>query len=166
MKNKNKKTDQIQEDLVQTNYPSLVQHKDFVEFSQLFNTSLLQTNTSENSVQAKTFIEKIKDAITNRWEIVFDDLIISWTRNARFSWSKLVPIVTTAESSQSDAVNLRSTLENDEELRILVERFNLLLNNQLFDENKIVEVVDGIIIYRSPETNQLKVVFSQGIINA
>ncbi|SYV95484.1 Protein of uncharacterised function (DUF2714) [Mycoplasmoides gallisepticum] len=40
------------------------------------------------------------------------------------------------------------------------------MNHQLFDEHKIVEVVDGIIVYRSKETNQLKVVFSKEIINA
>ncbi len=70
------------------------------------------------------------------------------------------------ESSQTDGVNLKSDLTERENLRELAERFNLLMNHQLLEENKIVEVVDGIIVYRSKETGQLKVVFSKEIINA
>ncbi|QMT98486.1 DUF2714 domain-containing protein [Mycoplasma tullyi] len=165
MKNKNK-NNHAQEEIIETSYPSLVQHHDFVEFSQLFNTALLQTNTDENSHQAKMFIEKLKHAVANHLQIIYDNFIISWTKNIRFSFTKLIPAVTTVESSQSDGVNLKSDLTENEELKILAERFNLLMNHQLFDENKIVEVVDGIIVYRSKETNQLKVVFSNEIINA
>ncbi|WP_245576702.1 DUF2714 domain-containing protein [[Mycoplasma] imitans] len=144
----------------------MVQHKDFVEFSQLFNTALLQTNTAESSPQAKLFVEKTKHAISNHLQIVFDKFIISWTKNIRFSLSKLIPAVTMVESSQTDGVNLKSDLTERENLRELAERFNLLMNHQLLEENKIVEVVDGIIVYRSKETGQLKVVFSKEIINA
>ncbi|AAP57001.2 DUF2714 domain-containing protein [Mycoplasmoides gallisepticum] len=165
MKNKNK-NNTVQEEIIETSYPSLVQHEDFVEFSQLFNTALLQTNTDESSPQAKLFIEKLKQAVANHLQIVFDSFIISWTKNIRFSFTKLIPAVTTVESSQTDGVNLRSDLTENKHLKLLAERFNLLMNHQLFDEHKIVEVVDGIIVYRSKETNQLKVVFSKEIINA
>ncbi|SYV95482.1 Protein of uncharacterised function (DUF2714), partial [Mycoplasmoides gallisepticum] len=77
MKNKNK-NNTVQEEIIETSYPSLVQHEDFVEFSQLFNTALLQTNTGESSPQAKLFIEKLKQAVANHLQIVFDSFIISW----------------------------------------------------------------------------------------
>ncbi|QZX49124.1 DUF2714 domain-containing protein [Mycoplasma sp. E35C] len=163
---KKKQLDNLQPEIVNKDYISIVQSPDFVEFAQLFNTTLLQTNTPEESPEAVEFLEKMKVAIMNRYQIIFDDLVISWTRNVRFSWNKLVPVVVSAESSQTDSINLTSKVSDNPELKKLTERFNLLLNNQLFEEHKIVEVIDGIVVYISKETNQLKVVFSQGIINA
>ncbi|PAF55066.1 MSC_0623 family F1-like ATPase-associated protein [Mycoplasmopsis agassizii] len=165
LKNRNQKIKDVnfKEIKINTKYDELVILDNFVSFNQLLGTSLLITNISDESDIVKNLNEKINEAIFKNKDIVFEKFVISWSRNLRFSFNKLFPTLDTKESSNSESFSMKSSSNSN--LDKLLKIINLQIQKYLFTEERYIEVIKGIIVFLSPDTKSLKIVFDRNIVN-
>lgn len=142
-------------------YYFLINRKEFLSFEALVNiTLLLSSFNSNDSNFVETYNNKVLKSFKNHSELVFKNFVISWTKNSRFSFLKLVPIVTEKESTNIMANNFFQDSKN-EKFNIFLKNLNILLWDFISKKNKFVEIIDGVILFLDPETKKLKIVFNE-----
>lgn len=144
-------------------YEELSQQPNFISASALLSTSLLDANLSYYSNETKTFLLNLKKGVETKLDMVFKFFIVTWSRNLRYSLTRLIPSLSQKESVNSDALNFVSA-KNAEGLDALLIALNNVIEQYLIKEHRPVEVTSGIIIYVSAETKNLKVAFSENIV--
>ncbi|MCS4536540.1 DUF2714 domain-containing protein [Mycoplasma sp. CSL7475-4] len=143
-------------------YEQKRQSKNFISFQQLHASILLSIGEGFESKVFKTIEERVQLALSKKYDIIFNKFIISFGRIIKFSQHILLPILTKEESSSNDVV----VLSHDPELS--VSRYLVKLNQEidkLIDKGGFVEVIPNTILYRSKQSNNLKLSFSKEMLS-
>ncbi|ACF07157.1 Protein of uncharacterised function (DUF2714) [Metamycoplasma arthritidis] len=132
----------------------------FIKYDKLIASVLLKNNISFNSEIYIKFVEKMTMAINKHYDLLFRDFVITFNVNGRFGNDLLVPMIANFESSNNEAINFREALTNDTK----ASQFLYDLNNEiarLLNQKSYVEIFPNIILYISPNTEHLKLLFSR-----
>lgn len=141
-------------------YYEILEKDNFVTFEEILCSSFLENNISLSSVEKTIFQQKIANAYQEKLDMVFQDFIITWNKNLRFSSTKNIPTLVQKESHNVESINFFEDESNSIFNKIL-KTYNNLLKKLIFDEQRYVEVTEGIVVYISRETTQLKLAFSE-----
>ncbi|WP_434336673.1 DUF2714 domain-containing protein [Mesomycoplasma conjunctivae] len=141
-----------------SDYYEIIKDNNFINFDSLANISLLASSLAHDSAFVEKYKQKALESFKANRELVYKNFVVSWSKSSRFGSTKLAPIVIQQESSNIRANNFFSD-DN--------QHFNLFLNNlnilswEYIEKGKYVEVTEGIIIFRDPQTRNIKVAFSE-----
>ncbi|QJR44182.1 DUF2714 domain-containing protein [Mycoplasma miroungirhinis] len=156
------KKQQIKEEIntfdLYKDYTNIIESDNFITFEQLSATILLKMGLGFNSPIYVEFVEKFKKALTNKWDLLFKNFVITFNINLKFSNDVLIPMITTTEQSSNTTLNFYQ--DKNEEFNKFLILFNNELTN-LLDKNFSVEIFYELAIFKSKETNNLKLLFSK-----
>ncbi|OYD26517.1 uncharacterized protein DUF2714 [Mycoplasma testudineum] len=157
-----KKITTVNEKLMKHNdFDKIKKEPNFVNFEMLLGSTMLYTNTPPQSKIISEFRQKIEESIKLKSQIKFASFIITWTKNLRFSLTKLIPTLDSKESSNISTLNLSTS--STESLRNFLVTLNKLITKSV-NEKSVVEVVPGISIHKD-QTGSLKINFANEILN-
>lgn len=162
--NKNKKNNSEVKDYKEKSYKDyyeILRNPDFVSYNEIFNLTLLETNTMYSEEFIKLVESKNNQALENHLEMVYKFFVVSWNKNLRFSMTKLVPNIKSSEASTVDSVNFFQTEPKTE---LFFKTFNSIIEEFVLENNRPVEFFPGIILYLSKETQKLKIAFNDQVI--
>lgn len=143
-----------------SDYYGIVSKEKFISFDAISNLALLVSSEASDSKVVGIYKAKVLQAYKNHRELIFKNFIISWSKTSRFGVTKLVPIVTEQESSNIMASNFFED-QKDPVLNKFLSNLNSLIWKYVTEKQAFVEVAEGIIVFVSPQTKKLKVVFSE-----
>ncbi len=129
---------------------------DFVDYNKLMAQVLLDCNLGFNSHEYVKFSSNFDEALSKKFDMVLEKFIITFNVNHKFSLDALVPMLKSSEDSNTEAVNFASSQEP--KFNNLLKLYNKLINDLIF-ANKYVELFPNIIVFRSKNTNSLKILF-------
>lgn len=158
---RHKTVDEYKEVIEDLQYDEFSTKDKFSSFEQVANNSLLENNLSKKNPLFIELFQKIEDGIDDKHDFVLRDFVVTWIQNKRFSKSLLVPAVASKENPNIEAVNLSSSTDKD--IALFLNTFNIIAKKLIEQEEK-VEILPNIIVYKSRETNVLKIAFSPQII--
>lgn len=136
----------------------------FIKYDKLIASVLLKNNISFNSEIYTKFIDKMTMAIKKHYDLLFRDFVITFNVNPRFGADLLIPMIATNESSNNEAINFRESLTGDAKF----SQFLYDLNNEivrLLNQKQYIEIYPNIILYVSPNTEHLKLLFSKEVVS-
>ncbi|WP_027119695.1 MSC_0623 family F1-like ATPase-associated protein [[Mycoplasma] testudinis] len=148
-----------QETDIYDKYDQIVQLRDFISFNQLLGSTMLMTNEGPDSKVVDVFKRMLATAYDKRYDIVFNSFVISWVRNIRISLTKLIPTLDNPESSNVDALNTTIPTESAA-LDAFFKMYNTLINAYCIDENRYIEVIPNVVVYKIKGTTKLKIAFN------
>ncbi|MDJ1648108.1 MSC_0623 family F1-like ATPase-associated protein [Mycoplasma phocimorsus] len=150
-----KKKDNMQYFDLFKQYDELKTSDKLIDNNKLISTTLLNANLGYQSEQYKEFLANFELARNNRWYIKFDKFVIGFAQNLRFGSLALLPVLIDQDDSSVETLNLCSNLNNQ-----FLTTFNEIIN-QLLETDVAVEVVEGIILFNSEVSNEIKLFFSK-----
>lgn len=130
---------------------------DFVDYNKLMAQVLLDCNLGFNSHEYVKFNLNFDEALSKKFDIVLEKFVITFNVNHKFSIDALVPMLKSSEDSNTEAVNFASSQEP--KFNNLLKLYNKLINDLVIANNKYVELFPNIIVFRSKNTNSLKILF-------
>ncbi|WHO13629.1 DUF2714 domain-containing protein [Mycoplasmopsis bovis] len=130
---------------------------DFVDYNKLMAQVLLDCNLGFNSHEYVKFSSNFDEALSKKFDIVLEKFVITFNVNHKFSIDALVPMLKSSEDSNTEAVNFASSQEP--KFNNLLKLYNKLINDLVIANNKYVELFPNIIVFRSKNTNSLKILF-------
>lgn len=130
---------------------------DFVDYNKLMAQVLLDCNLGFNSHEYVKFSSNFDEALSKKFDIVLEKIVITFNVNHKFSLDALVPMLKSSEDSNTEAVNFASSQEP--KFNNLLKLYNKLINDLVIANNKYVELFPNIIVFRSKNTNSLKILF-------
>ncbi|UOE63687.1 DUF2714 domain-containing protein [Mycoplasmopsis bovis] len=130
---------------------------DFVDYNKLMAQVLLDCNLGFNSHEYVKFSSNFDEALSKKFDIVLEKFVITFNVNHKFSLEALVPMLKSSEDSNTEAVNFASSQEP--KFNNLLKLYNKLINDLVIANNKYVELFPNIIVFRSKNTNSLKILF-------
>ncbi|ADR25391.1 DUF2714 domain-containing protein [Mycoplasma bovis] len=130
---------------------------DFVDYNKLMAQVLLDCNLGFNSHEYVKFSSNFDEALSKKFDIVLEKFVITFNVNHKFSLDALVPMLKSSEDSNTEAVNFASSQEP--KFNNLLKLYNKLINDLVIANNKYVELFPNIIVFRSKNTNSLKILF-------
>ncbi|MBT1317413.1 DUF2714 domain-containing protein [Mycoplasma bovis] len=130
---------------------------DFVDYNKLMAQVLLDCNLGFNSHEYVKFSSNFDEALSRKFDIVLEKFVITFNVNHKFSLDALVPMLKSSEDSNTEAVNFASSQEP--KFNNLLKLYNKLINDLVIANNKYVELFPNIIVFRSKNTNLLKILF-------
>ena len=99
-------------------------------------------------------------AVNKKYDLVYKDFVITYNLNPKFGLNNLVPMLNTYESSNNEAINLKSS--SNRMMNKFLTNLNAEINNLLLTKY-YVEVIPETILYTSDNTNELKLLFSENV---
>ncbi|QQH34662.1 DUF2714 domain-containing protein [Mycoplasmopsis bovis] len=130
---------------------------DFVDYNKLMAQVLLDCNLGFNSHEYVKFSSNFDEALSKKFDIVLEKFVITFNVNHKFSLDALVPMLKSSEDSNTEAVNFAS--DQEPKFNNLLKLYNKLINDLVIANNKYVELFPNIIVFRSKNTNSLKILF-------
>lgn len=130
---------------------------DFVDYNKLMAQVLLDCNLGFNSHEYVKFSSNFDEALSKKFDIVLEKFVITFNVNHKFSLDALVPMLKSSEDSNTEAVNFASSQEP--KFNNLLKLYNKLINDLVIANNNYVELFPNIIVFRSKNTNSLKILF-------
>lgn len=153
-----KLTNELQIFNLNSQYQKLKSSSNFVSFGQLSSSVLLAMGLGLNSEPYQAFIQAINNAVKEKHNLVFNNFIISFALDPKFSNEFLSPLIIKEEPTTSESLNLRISGKSAQ-LSSFLQRYNYELF-KLLDAKFYVEVIPSIIVYISPETKTYKLFFN------
>ncbi|PZW01477.1 MSC_0623 family F1-like ATPase-associated protein [Metamycoplasma auris] len=120
----------------------------FISFQKLFFTVLLKSNLKTNDKDVLFFLNKIKEAIAKKYDLVFDRFVISFNLVNKFNNLYICPYIANSEATNFESLNLtsNSTLFNSNLIMNLNREINYLLDNDFY-----VEVIEDLVIKKNED---------------
>lgn len=153
-----KLTNELQIFNLNSQYEEVKSNPKFVSFNQLSASVLLALGLGFNSEAYKSFIELVNQAIVQKHNLVFNNFIISYAIDPKFSLQTISPVLVTQEPTTSESLNLRIS-NTSSQLSSFLQRFNYELF-KLIEMGSYVELIPSIVVYISPETKTYKLFFN------
>ncbi|MBG0730857.1 MSC_0623 family F1-like ATPase-associated protein [Mycoplasma sp. 'Moose RK'] len=141
-------------------YYDLINQPNFISFDALMNLTLLVSSQKATSSMKNKYQQKVIAAYKATSELVFKNFVISWQRSSRFGTRGLVPIIAQKESTNVLANNFFAD-NTDSRFSAILANLNTLAWDFITKKNRLVEVVEGCIVFSDPQTQTLKVIFSE-----
>ncbi|WP_426461454.1 MSC_0623 family F1-like ATPase-associated protein [Mycoplasma hafezii] len=148
--------------MVFANYENARTAQNFLEHQAFINQFLLVNNLRQKDTNWVTLKNKAEEYLAQRNELIFDDFVLTFTRDPRFSLEELVPDL--VKEPNAKLLSLSFNNSNNEAEAKLLNAFNNLLFKLLKEEQKAVELFDGIIISFDSVSNKYTILFSQELI--
>ncbi|MBU4690940.1 DUF2714 domain-containing protein [Mycoplasma zalophi] len=142
-------------------YKEIIKSQEFISFEQLSAEILIKMGLGFESNTYKEFVQKYKTALENKWDMLFKNFIISFNINLKFSSDVLSPLLINEEQSAHRTINFMSA--EDDTLNNFLTLFNDELT-KLIEKNFIVEIFPELAIFKSKETSNLKLLFSEKVV--
>ncbi|WP_031488946.1 MSC_0623 family F1-like ATPase-associated protein [Ureaplasma canigenitalium] len=166
MKNNKKKNEmnQVEEnsfDLYQE-YNNLKEDENLVSFRQLCATALIKNNLGFDDERYLQFVENVNDALRRRIDLVFDNLVITFKINERYSLMQLAPYVSKTQNPNVPALTLKSKMGTD--FDVFYNTLNLEIN-RLLSSGSLLELVPNTIIYFDFKTNNMVLLFDHSLVS-
>ncbi|QJB71539.1 MSC_0623 family F1-like ATPase-associated protein [Mycoplasma sp. 1654_15] len=136
----------------------------FISFNQLYSSVLLKISAGFSSEVYKNFEKKYQNALKKKTNLDFANFAISFNLDLKYSQNLLVPILIHKGNSNNLVENFVTSTN------LVEQRFYTFLNNQVNQyllENKILELLPGLLIFRSSSSNTstLRTLFSKDFIS-
>ncbi|WFQ91702.1 hypothetical protein MFERI14815_00306 [Mycoplasma feriruminatoris] len=157
MKHKNKQNND-QSFIVFDLYNQIVNANNYIDYQKLLATVLLENQIGFDSKTYLQFLDSYLLAFKNHYDIVLNDFVITFNVNLKISSDLLVPMLSETESSNSEAINLKTS--SDQEYQKFLTTFNNYFIS-LINQGFCVEIFPNIIIFKSKNTDKLKIVFDK-----
>ncbi|WP_152414659.1 MSC_0623 family F1-like ATPase-associated protein [Metamycoplasma alkalescens] len=122
-----------------------------IDFDKLVSTTLLKTFLKKDDKEVIEFLNKINFLISESKQIIFNNLIVDFELNPKFSFDKKIPFI----------------LENQEESK-LENKFEIFFNEEikkLIEKKSYVEFLPNLILYFSETSNCLKIYIKKDYFN-
>ncbi|VEU74966.1 Protein of uncharacterised function (DUF2714) [Mycoplasmopsis citelli] len=162
LKKKSKNPQQIEyQALIYQVFHDTVSQKDFVNQQKLLNTFEIQENLGLKSPHWLRILEKLKKFKNSQKNLLLRSFAVRWNRNEKFSFTKLVPSITTPDSNALD-INLKNSTIAEE--NNLLEKFNLYLE-ELLSKGYKLELIKDTVIFKDKASNNFKILFSEGLLS-
>ncbi|MCV3733986.1 DUF2714 domain-containing protein [Ureaplasma miroungigenitalium] len=140
-----------------------VQSDQYVSFDALVNTAMLDAQLPYDKTLIQRLKEKINNALKEKNDIVTSFFVISFQKQPNLSLFKTYPVIMNSEGSTRNSVSLKGDVKNSDLNRLLIA-FDKLAYQLIVSENKKLELVDEIIVYKHEETKVLKLLFSENFL--
>ncbi|AGJ90820.1 DUF2714 domain-containing protein [Mycoplasma putrefaciens] len=137
-------------------FNQLTNSQDYISYKKLIASVLLKANLGFSSEQYHQFEKMTEQALKNKYDLLLNDFVISFNVDLKYGFNILVPVLISQESTNNEAISFVS--HTDLKLNNFLKIFNLFIT-KLVDQNKIVEIFPSILIYRSKNTQSLKIAF-------
>ncbi|MDP4040426.1 DUF2714 domain-containing protein [Mycoplasma mycoides] len=157
MKHKNKQTSD-QSFMVFDLYEKIVNANNYIDYQKLLATVLLENQIGFDSKVYKEFENSYLLAFKNHFDIVLNDFVITFNVNLKISSDLLVPMLSEIESSNTEAINLK-TSNNEQYQKFLTTYNNYFIS--LIKQGFCVEIFPNVILFKSKNTDHLKIVFDK-----
>ncbi|MBN4089647.1 DUF2714 domain-containing protein [Mycoplasma enhydrae] len=158
---KNKKISQELFD-VYAEYKEAKTKENLTTYNQLVTSALFKNNLGFQSELYLRFLDLLNEAMNKKYDIVFEKFVVTFNLNLKFSQTVMVPMISNVESSNTEAVNFKDSTKSD-----TYNQFLLDLNEEIakaLNAGHYVEIIPEILIYISPNTNEIKLLFSENIV--
>ncbi|VEU75722.1 Protein of uncharacterised function (DUF2714) [Mycoplasmopsis maculosa] len=133
-----------------------------INFEKLIATVLFKNKIGFESEAYNLFVSNIIDTKKNREDFIFENFVISFDVQQKFALDALVPSLKANESNYVNAFDL--TKSDEKELNEFLKTYNETINEWLL-KSWFVEIMPGIIMYISKNTNKYKLLFSKNWIS-
>lgn len=133
----------------------------FVSYDKFISSVLLKNSAGFNSNIYKQYDSNFKKALENKYNIMFENIIITFNINPKYSSDILVPMITKFEPSNNETIsfkNLNFVTEYTKFLKILNDEITKILSL-----NKYLEIYPNVIIFVSQNTKSTKILFNKNI---
>ncbi|ABC01736.1 DUF2714 domain-containing protein [Mycoplasma capricolum] len=157
MKHKNKQNSD-QSFIVFDLYEQIVNANNYIDYQKLLATVLLENQIGFDSKIYKEFENSYLLGLKNHYDLVLRDFVITFNVNLKISSDLLVPMISASESSNTDAINLKQS--KNEQYNKFLNTFNDCLIS-LIKQDLCVEIFPKIIIFKSKNTDKLKIIFDK-----
>ncbi|QGZ97918.1 DUF2714 domain-containing protein [Mycoplasma sp. NEAQ87857] len=151
------------QNLVFNEYDAVIKSNNFIPYAMLLNQFLLDNNISNQSDIYHEVFAKVNQNLKEKKEFIYQDFVITFTRDLRFSLNELVPDVQKTANVRVGNLNLttsNNTLTNNQLLK-----FNQLLNRLLIENQFSVEILPNIVLRYDFALKEYKVFFGKELIN-
>ncbi|AZZ65716.1 DUF2714 domain-containing protein [Metamycoplasma phocicerebrale] len=147
---------------VYTDYKDSQKKENLTTYNQLVASALFKNNLGFKSELYLKFLDLLNEALKKRHDMVFEDFVVTFNINPKFSQNILVPMISNVESSNTEAINLKDSSKSEIYNQFLQD-FNEEISKAL-NAGNYVEIIPNFLLYISPNTNQLKLLFSEEIV--
>ncbi|AKB10933.1 DUF2714 domain-containing protein [Mycoplasmopsis synoviae] len=174
LNSKSKKTKEAQyskeqlkyQDFVYKNYFEILsQAKDsdekFLSYEQFVNQFYLKLNQKDKISEFNKLWKASYDSFFQKQQVVFDDFVLAWTRNERFSLHDLVPYVSLSEDSNVLSTDLSA--KNNDKTNLVFKHLNNFLKDYLFEKLKVIEIFPNVILFLD-ENSKFKLLFDKSVV--
>ncbi|UUD35107.1 DUF2714 domain-containing protein [Mycoplasmopsis caviae] len=163
-KSNKKETSQVEKTQlfnVYEQYEQIVQNEKFINFEKFYATLLLENNLGFNHDLFKTYMSKIDEAVTKKFNLVFNGFVVSFNLNLKYSKTTLVPTVSFKEDPNTESVNFKDSQDAkySDFLIGIARKFSQLLNSGFY-----IELLPNTVFYISHETKTIKLLFSKDLV--
>ena len=142
-------------------YKTIITNQErFISFDKLIASVLLKDMLGFDSEAYIQFNDMLMMAVNKKYDLVYKDFVITYNLNPKFGLNNLVPMLNTYESSNNEAINLKSS--SNRMMNKFLTNLNAEINNLLLTKY-YVEVIPETILYTSDNTNELMLLFSENV---
>ncbi|AJK51401.1 DUF2714 domain-containing protein [Mycoplasma capricolum subsp. capripneumoniae] len=139
-------------------YKEIINSNSYIDYQKLLASVLLECKLGFNSKEYLEFVKMYQEGFEKKFDLVLADFVITFNVNLKYSNDILVPMLADRESSNTQAINLKTN--TNEKLDHFLKVFNKYVK-ELLKEQNYVEIFPKIILFVSKNTNLLKVIFDQ-----
>lgn len=142
-------------------FESAKSNSNFISYDKFMSSILLKNNIGFSSTIYEKFDGDFKKALENKYNILFENFIITFNVNLKYSSDILVPMITNLEPSNNETINFK-----DLNFSSAYTNFIKVLNSdirKILSLDKYLEIYPNIIIFVSPNTHALKILFNKNI---
>ncbi|MCV3754103.1 DUF2714 domain-containing protein [Ureaplasma zalophigenitalium] len=140
-----------------------VQSDDYISFEALIHTALLDAQLPYDKELIQQVKNKIHKGLKEKSDFVTSFFVISFLKQMNFSLFRTYPTIVSTESSTKNSVSLKNDVQNPD-LNCLLIAFDKIVHQLIVNENKNVELIPEIIVYKQVETKVLKILFSENFL--
>ncbi|WP_330463652.1 MSC_0623 family F1-like ATPase-associated protein [Metamycoplasma gateae] len=144
-------------ELINEKFDEILRNKNVISNDKLMSTILLKSTKSFKSKEVTKLLNLIKQATTNKFDLIFDELIISYKLDQSLNNLFLVPYISNEISTNFESINLKSNNSNDKDN--LIQIFNKEIK-ELLEQDYYVEILDNIIIKKDLSNNIVEIFYN------
>ncbi len=134
---------------------------DLITYEELMASVLFDNKLGFESEVYLDFVKKFTLAFEKKLDIWFENFIINFNLNLKFSTTIMIPILVTKANSTTDAINFRND-QNPVYNNFLIS-YNQKIKKLLL-QNHPVQILPHLILFKSNLNGSLALVFSEKII--
>ncbi|MBZ4195668.1 DUF2714 domain-containing protein [Mycoplasma tauri] len=137
-------------------YKEAINSDIFVSYEKVVASSLLESSLGFKSPEYLEFDRMYNEGISKKFDLIFDFFIVHFDVDLKINMQALVPTIKFEESSNVDGINFKSNQPG--KLGDFLTKINSRIET-LLEKGMYVEIFPNIVVFKSKNTNSLKIVF-------
>lgn len=146
-----------------SDYNNMVQNENFISYTKLYASVLLNANLSFESQVYKDFYKLVSEAVQNKLPILFNKFNVIFAINPKFSTAIATPRLVNDDELKEILTEDMNVLNLKESKEPFVKSINAEIIDSVLLKNAIVEFLPNMILYKSKNTDNLKLLFNQNL---